>query len=258
MILEGKTVVISGVGPGLGREIAAAAVREGANVVLGARTESNLVKVANEIDPNGDQVAWSVTDVTNPAQCQGLADRAVERFGRIDALVNNAALDTVFGGIEDADFAVWRQAFDINLFGSMQMCQAVLPALKQHGGAIVFVGSQTMLFGQLLQAGYAASKAALLGATAHMVRELGPFKIRVNTVAPSWMWGPPVEAYVNWTAKSREVPAEQIVDDIRSKMPLGEIPSDGDVAEAVLFFASDRARMITGQMLLINAGEYIR
>ena len=258
MILEGKTVVVSGVGPGLGREIAAAAVREGANVVLGARTESNLVKVASEVDPTGEKVAWSATDVCDPTQCQRLVDRAVDQFGRIDALVNNAALDSVFGGIEDADFDVWRKAFDINLFGSMHMCRAALPALKQRGGSIVFVGSQTMFFGQLLQAGYAASKAALLGATAHLVRELGPHKIRVNTVAPSWMWGPPVEAYVNWTAKSRDVPAEQIVDDIRSKMPLGEIPTDGDVAEAVLFFASDRARMITGQMLLINAGEYIR
>jgi NAD(P)-dependent dehydrogenase (short-subunit alcohol dehydrogenase family) len=258
MILEGKTVVISGVGPGLGREIAAAAVREGANVVLGARTEGNLVKVAGDVDPSGERVAWAVTDVTDTDQCQRLADRAIERFGRIDALVNNAALDSIFGGIEDADFSEWRKAFDINLFGSMAMCRAAVPALKQRGGSIVFVGSQAMLWSQLPQAAYGASKAALLGAVVHLVRELGPHKIRVNTVAPSWMWGPPVEGYVNWTAKSKDVPVEEVLDGITSKMPLGEIPTDGDVAEAVIFFASDRARMISGQMLLINAGEYIR
>jgi NAD(P)-dependent dehydrogenase (short-subunit alcohol dehydrogenase family) len=258
MILEGKTVVISGVGPGLGREIAVAAVREGANAVIGARTESNLVKVSEELDPSGDRVAWAVTDVTDPVQCQRLADVAVERFGRIDALVNNAALDAIFGGIEDADFSAWRKAFDINLYGSMQMCQSVLPALKERGGSIVFIGSQAMWWSQVPQAAYGASKAALIGAITHLVRELGPHKIRVNTVAPSWMWGPPVEAYVNWTAKSNDVPAEQVLDGLTSKMPLGEMPTDGDVAEAVIFFASDRARMITGQMLLINAGEYIR
>jgi NAD(P)-dependent dehydrogenase (short-subunit alcohol dehydrogenase family) len=140
----------------------------------------------------------------------------------------------------------------------MQMCQCALPALKERGGSIVFIGSQAMLLSQVPQAAYGASKAALLGAVTHLVRELGPHKIRVNTVAPSWMWGPPVEAYVNWTAKSNDVPAEQVLDGLTSKMPLGEMPTDGDVAEAVIFFASDRARMISGQMLLINAGEYIR
>jgi NAD(P)-dependent dehydrogenase (short-subunit alcohol dehydrogenase family) len=258
MILEGKTVIVSGVGPGLGREIAAASVRDGANVVIAARTEANLVKVAEEIDPTGNHVAWQVTDVTDPAHCVRLAAAAVKRFGRIDAVVNNAALDAVFGGLEGADFAVWRQTIDVNLIGSMQLSQAALPALKERGGSIVFVGSQSMFWCQLPQAAYAASKAAVLGAIAHLAVELGPKKIRVNTVIPSWMWGPPVEGYVNMTAQAQDVPPQQIIDGIASKMPLGEIPSDGDVADAVVFFASDRSRMITGQSLLVNAGEYIR
>jgi NAD(P)-dependent dehydrogenase (short-subunit alcohol dehydrogenase family) len=258
MILEGKTVIVSGVGPGLGREIAAASVRDGANVVIAARTEANLVKVAEEIDSTGNQVAWQVTDVTDPAHCERLAAAAVKRFGRIDAVVNNAALDAVFGGLEGADFAVWRQTIDVNLIGSMQLSQAALPALKERGGSIVFVGSQSMFWCQLPQAAYAASKAAVLGAIAHLAVELGPKKIRVNTVIPSWMWGPPVEGYVNMTAQAQDVPPQQIIDGIASKMPLGEIPSDGDVADAVVFFASDRSRMITGQSLLVNAGEYIR
>jgi NAD(P)-dependent dehydrogenase (short-subunit alcohol dehydrogenase family) len=258
MILEGKTVIVSGVGPGLGREIAAASVRDGANVVIAARTEANLVKVAEEIDSTGNQVAWQVTDVTDPAHCERLAAAAVKRFGRIDAVVNNAALDAVFGGLEGADFAVWRQTIDVNLIGSMQLSQAALPALKERGGSIVFVGSQSMFWCQLPQAAYAASKAAVLGAIAHLAVELGPKKIRVNTVIPSWMWGPPVEGYVNMTAQAQGVPPQQIIDGIASKMPLGEIPSDGDVADAVVFFASDRSRMITGQSLLVNAGEYIR
>jgi NAD(P)-dependent dehydrogenase (short-subunit alcohol dehydrogenase family) len=258
MILDGKTVVVSGVGPGLGREIAAAAVRDGANAVLGARTESNLEKAAESIDPSGARVAWSVTDITDPARCERLAATAIDRFGRIDALVNCAALDAVFGGLENADWDSWRQALEINLFGTMRMTQAVIPHLKERGGSVVFIGSQAMYWSQVPQAAYAASKSAILGAAAHLARELGPYKIRVNTVVPSWMWGPPVEAYVNMTAKAQNVDPEAVIGGITAQMPLGEIPSDGDVAEVVVFFASDRARMITGQTLLVNAGEYIR
>jgi NAD(P)-dependent dehydrogenase (short-subunit alcohol dehydrogenase family) len=258
MILKDKTLVVSGVGPGLGREIAVAAARDGANTVLGARTEANLEKAAADIDPSGERVAWAVTDITDPAQCQRLAATAINRFGRVDALVNCAALDAVFGGLENADWDSWRRALEINLFGTMQMTEAVIPHLKERGGSIVFIGSQAMYWSQVPQAAYAASKSALVGAVAHLARELGPYKIRVNTVVPSWMWGPPVEAYVSMTAKAQNVDPETIVGGITAQMPLGEIPSDGDVAEVVVFFASDRARMVTGQTLLVNAGEYIR
>jgi NAD(P)-dependent dehydrogenase (short-subunit alcohol dehydrogenase family) len=258
MILEGKSMVVSGVGSGLGREIAVAAAREGASVALGARTEANLEKAADEIDLSGARVAWQVTDITDAAQCERLAATAVDRFGRIDALVNCAALDAVFGGLEHADWDSWRRAVEVNLFGTMQMTQAVIPAMKEHGGSIVFIGSQAMFWSQLPQAAYAASKAATLGAVTHLARELGPYRIRVNTVVPSWMWGPPVEMYVDMTAKAQNVDPGAVVGGITEKMPLGEIPSDGDVAEVVVFFASDRARMVTGQSLLVNAGEYIR
>jgi NAD(P)-dependent dehydrogenase (short-subunit alcohol dehydrogenase family) len=258
MILDGKTIVVSGVGLGLGREIAVAAARDGANTVLGARTEGNLEKAAADIDASGKRVAWAVTDITDPAQCERLAATAIDRFGRVDALVNCAALDAVFGGLENADWDSWRQALEINLFGTMQMTQAVIPHLKDRGGSVVFIGSQAMYWSQVPQTAYAASKSAILGAVAHLARELGPYKIRVNTVVPSWMWGPPVEAYVSMTAKAQNVDPETIVNGIAAQMPLGEIPSDGDVAEVVVFFASDRARMVTGQTLLVNAGEYIR
>ena len=89
----------------------------------------------------------------------------------------------------------------------------------------------------------------------HLAKELGPHKIRVNTVVPTWMWGPPVEGYVNMTAEAQGVPPQQIISGITQNMSLGEIPTDGDVAEAVVFFASDRARMITSQTLFVNAGE---
>jgi NAD(P)-dependent dehydrogenase (short-subunit alcohol dehydrogenase family) len=258
MIVEGKTIVVSGVGYGLGREVAAAALRDGANVVIGARTAGNLEKIAGELDPKGERLAWQPTDITDRDQCAALAGRAVDRFGRIDGLVNCAALDAIFGGLEDANWDEWRQAVDINLLGTMQMTQAVLPALKERGGSIVLIGTQSVYRSQVPQLAYAATKSALLGAVTHLVTELGPHRIRVNVVTPSWMWGPPVEAYVSMTSQAQGVEPSVVVDGITAGMPLGEIPSDGDVAEAALFFLSDRARMITGQSLLVNAGEYLR
>jgi NAD(P)-dependent dehydrogenase (short-subunit alcohol dehydrogenase family) len=255
VLLEGTTMVVSGVGPGLGREIAAVALREGASVMLGARREENLKAVALELDPSGRQVAWRRTDITDPAACAGLVDGAVERFGRLDSVVNCAALDTVFGGLEGADFDQWRQTFDTNVLGTLRICEAAIPHLKARGGAIVFIGSQAMYWPQLMQMAYASSKGALTSAMYYLAKELGPYKIRVNTVVPSWMWGPPVEGYVEMTAQAQGVDADEIVAGIAKNMLLGEIPADEDVAEVVVFFASDRARMVTAQSILVNAGE---
>ncbi|HEX6475662.1 MAG TPA: SDR family oxidoreductase [Acidimicrobiales bacterium] len=258
LLLEGRTMVVSGVGPGLGREIAAIALREGASVVLGARREANLRSAAEELDPSGARVAWRPTDITKPDECDRLVGTAIERFGRLDAVVNCAALDTVFGGLEDANFDEWRAALETNLIGSLQVCKSAIPALKERGGAVVFVGSQAMYLPQLVQPAYAASKAGLLSATYYLAKELGPHKIRINTIVPSWMWGPPVEAYVNYMAETQGVPATEVIEGITKDMPLGEIPADDDIAEVVVFFASDRARMVTGQSLLVNAGELMR
>src|SRR5438067_8131915 len=142
--LDGKTVIVSGVGAGLGREIAEVVLRQGGNAVLGARTEATLKTVADELDSSGQRVAYVGTDITNEADCKRLAQTAVDRFGRVDALVNCAALDTVFGGLGTAgDFAEWRATFDVNIFGSLQMTRAALDELRKNGGAVVFVSSQT-------------------------------------------------------------------------------------------------------------------
>jgi NAD(P)-dependent dehydrogenase (short-subunit alcohol dehydrogenase family) len=258
VILEGKTIVVSGVGPGLGREIATVAVRDGANVVMGARREDNLKAIAAALDPDGKRVAWAVTDITIADQRERLVETAVDRFGQLDGLVNCAALDSVLGGLDTADFAEWRKVFETNVFGSLQLTKAAVDRMDERGGAIVFIGSQAMFYAQLPQTAYAASKAALLGAVAQLVPELGPKRIRINTVVPTWMWGPPVEGYVTWTAAAQGVPQEEVLGAITSKMPLGVMPADEDVAEAVIFFLSDRSRMITGQSLLVNAGEYLR
>ncbi|KOG14895.1 SDR family oxidoreductase [Streptomyces viridochromogenes] len=259
-LLAGKTVVVSGVGAGLGHQVAATVVRDGGNAVLGARTEANLAKSAAEIDPNGAHTAYRATDITDEAQCEALAALARERFGGIDGVVHVAARDSYFGGLEDADFTTWQSVIDVNLLGSLRMTRACLPALKERGGSVVFIGTQSSVAApsQVRQAAYAASKGALTSAMYSLARELGPHRIRVNTVLPGWMWGPPVRAYVRFTAQTEGVPEDDVLRRLTGRMALPDLATDGDVADAVVFLASDRARSLTGQSLLVNAGELMR
>ncbi|MFJ2928502.1 SDR family oxidoreductase [Streptomyces massasporeus] len=259
-LLAGKTVVVSGVGAGLGRQVAAAVVRDGGRVVLGARTEASLAKTAAEIDPGGACAAYRATDIRDEAQCEALAGVARERFAGIDAVVHVAALDGYFGGLEDADFESWRSVLDVNLLGTLRMTRACLPSLKEAGGSVVFIGTQSAVAApsQVRQAAYAASKGALTSAMYSLARELGPHRIRVNTVLPGWMWGPPVQAYVQFAAQSEGVEEATVLERLTGRMALPELATDADVADAAVFLASDRARAITGQSLLVNAGELMR
>jgi len=259
MLLEDKVIIVSGVGPGLGREVAAAAVRDGASVMISARRQANLEAAAAEIDPDGKTVAWKVTDICDEAQCEALVEAALQRYGRVDGLVNVAAMDSVIGGLAGGDVGAWRQTLDTNVIGTLQMVRATVPALKEAGGgSIVFIGSQTTFWPAPLapQLIYGASKGALASAVWFLNRELGPSHIRVNTVVPTWMWGPPVEGFVEYMVQAEGITKEEAIARITGPMPLGEIPSDGDVADAVTFFLSDRARMITAQTLFVNAGEF--
>jgi NAD(P)-dependent dehydrogenase (short-subunit alcohol dehydrogenase family) len=141
------------------------------------------------------------------------------------------------------------------------MTRACLPGLRAAGGgSVVFVGTQSAVAApsQVRQAAYAASKGALTSAMYSMARELGPDRIRVNTVLPGWMWGPPVQAYVQFTAHTEKVTEGEVLKRLTDRMALPDLATDGDVADATVFLASDRARAITGQSLLVNAGELMR
>ncbi len=122
---------------------------------------------------------------------------------------------------------------------------------------MILVGSQSAILPAMPQIAYGASKGALLTAMRYLANDLGPAKIRVNTVIPTWMWGPPVQGYVAYTASNEGISEDVVKAGIAASMPLGEIPADEDIAESVIFLASSRARMITGQSILINAGEHM-
>jgi NAD(P)-dependent dehydrogenase (short-subunit alcohol dehydrogenase family) len=259
MILEGKTVMVIGVGPGLGSSCAAAAFRDGANVVVVARNEERLAAAATEIDPSGERIAVAAADIMNQASLDAAVAVAVDQFGGLDAVINVAALDTAHAPFADLDDVTLLKNLEVNVLGAVHVVRAVSPVFESSGGgSVVLIGSQASLkpVDVMPQSAYAAAKSALLAMARDMATELGPSGIRVNTVVPTWMWGPNVKMYCEWQAGERGCTAEEVRDEIAGGMALRTMPTDADVAEAAIFFASDRASMITGQRLLVNAGEF--
>jgi NAD(P)-dependent dehydrogenase (short-subunit alcohol dehydrogenase family) len=258
-LLEGKVCLVSGVGPGLGLQLVRAFVREGADLVLGARTEANLRAAASEVEAAGRRAFWRTTDITSVEQCRALADGGAEHLGRIDVLVNNA-YNGAGGGVmfEDADIDSWRPLFDVNVLGTLKMTQAVIPIMKRQGsGSIVNVNSMSTKLPIATHSGPASGKAPLSAATRTLALELGPSGIRVNEVLMGWMWGAPVQEYVSATALEQGVSEDEIVAGITKDIPLGIVPTDSDCANAVVFLASDLARVVTGAGLNVNGGQFM-
>ncbi|MFP8881907.1 MAG: SDR family oxidoreductase [Myxococcota bacterium] len=258
MLLKDKVVIVSGIGPGLGQELAFASAREGARVVLAARTQSFLDEIEAKLRESGTETLSVSTDIANRDQCKALIDATVAKFGGVDVLINSAYTPGRFALFEDSDLDDWRKTMDVNLFGSLNLTQEVVPHMKKRGGgSIVMVNSMVQKKPIDYQSGYATSKGALGAAAKMLAKELGRHKIRVNSVFMGWMWGPPVEGFVNGSAKSRGITAEQVISEITEAIPLGFIPDDADCANAAMFFASDLSRVITGAGLDVNGGEFM-
>jgi NAD(P)-dependent dehydrogenase (short-subunit alcohol dehydrogenase family) len=255
-LLSGKVCIVSGVGPGLGRQAARALAGHGADLVLAARRQSSLEEVQTEVQALGARAVVVPTNIGDPEACARVATAALEEFGGVDVLVNNAFRSDVFQSFEEVDLTVWRKIMDINLFGTLQMTRAVLPAMRERGGgSVVMVASMVTRQPQPGQGGYAISKGALLTATRVLADELGPSNVRVNAVVPGWMAGPSVDIYIQMTSTGRGVPQQVVEEELNARVPLGRIPSDADVAGAIVYLASDLSSAMTGQALDTNGGE---
>jgi len=255
VLLEDKVCVVTGLGPGLGREISVLFAKEGASVVIGARTESYVAEVSAEITAAGGKVVGVPTDITDRTQCERILQTAADTFGGVDVVLQNGFMSPPFERFEDADLAKWRTATNVNLWGSLELAQAAVPHLKARGGgSIVMVSSQISRKVLPMQGGYAISKGALNTAVQVLARELGQYKIRVNSIVPGWMMGPSVEWYFEFM-ESQGTPKDELYAEISSNIALGVIPTDGECAKAALFLASDLSSMVTGAGIDVNGGE---
>ena len=260
MLLQDKVVIVSGIGPGLGSELALEAARQGPRLAIAARTPEKLEASEAEIRAAGfnNPVLKVPTDIADETQCRQLAESTVTEYGRIDALINSAFNPGTFEPIEQANLDGWRAAMDVNLFGTLQLTLACVPQMKQQGGGnVVMINTMVTRKPLATQSGYAASKAALASATAHLATELGPHNIRVNSAFMGWMWGPPVEFYMEMMKDSHPDGAAGVKAEVEKGIPLGRIPEDGDCAKVAIFLASDYSCAMTGAQLDVNGGEYM-
>lgn len=261
-MLTGKIALISGIGDGLGRDVAKLFAREGAALVITARRTTLIDQLAAEINKSGGRCRALICDITREEDCARVVATATELFGHIDILVNNAYSTNAAEWLPlmelPEDLSTWRSDFETNVFGTMKMTRAVVPHMvARKCGRIIMINSMVT---ELLRSGmspYSGSKAAQEKIAKTLALELGQYGIRVNCVHPGYMWGAGVERGLHTFAAQNgttyEVEKQKVIDQI----PLGYIPPTSEYAGIVLFLASELSLPLTGQSIHINGGQFI-
>lgn len=245
--LAGKVAVITGASSGLGVAYAVGMAQAGAAVVLGARRADRLAETVGAVEAAGGTALAVETDVTNIDDCNRLVGTAMERFGHVDVLVNNAGSGGEYHAVTDDPPEHFRSVVDLNLNGSYWMVQACARVM-QPGSSIINVSSvMALTTAKMPAAAYSASKAAVLGLTRDLAAQLGPRGIRVNALLPGVFPSEQTAHYSeNYKAKV-----------IKAKIPIGRIGDPADIAATAVFLASDAANYITGVSLPVDGGVLI-
>ena len=250
MRLSDKVAIITGAGAGIGEATAIRFAEEGAHLVLADLNEANATAVVEKVQAAGGEAIAVRADISKEEDARRISDAAVARFGRIDILVNNAA-DFTQRAVEDATLADWHRVFGVNVAGTAMVSKYAIPHMQAAGGgAIVNISSKSGIIAQPKFATYNSSKGAIIILTRCMALDLAPFNIRVNTVCPGTIyttatereWTRFGETREQWTA--REAPP----------IMLKRIGEAREVANAILFLASDEASFITATDLLVDGG----
>jgi NAD(P)-dependent dehydrogenase (short-subunit alcohol dehydrogenase family) len=256
MFVDGLVVMIVGAGPGLGATLARRCALDGADVVLAARTPSTLEQIAADVRSHGRRALPVATDGD---EVRTLAARAHDELGRIDVLVNAAFPPAPGGPVVDMDddaMDAWRRSVDAGAYGTLLTCRFVAPYMIEAGrGSIVNVTSMTSRLAHGGRSDYAAGKAAMHRLGWALADELGPYGIRVNAVAPGAILGDGVRRWIEGNAAANGVTYEEQLARQTHEMALRRIATEDEVANAVLFLASDLASGITGATLDVNAGQ---
>jgi NAD(P)-dependent dehydrogenase (short-subunit alcohol dehydrogenase family) len=255
MFEEGAVAIVTGVGPGMGRAIALGFAEHGVDVVLAARRRERLDAVAAEVRELGRDPLVVVTDLAEAGDCHDLVTGTIERFGRVDHLVQNGHHPGDWARVVDADPAAWQAVFDVNFFGAVHLLQAAGPCMGT-GSSVVLVNSGAALRNPPTMGAYAASKAALASLVRTAALELGP-TTRVNGVYLGPVTGESLDQGMEASAASQGITPEEWLRQRAEDLPIGQIPTPEQCAGSVLFFCSRLAMPVTGQHLSVNGGQWV-
>lgn len=247
MELKSKIALVTGSGSGIGKAIALAFAGEGADVAINGSSHPDRAEAtAAEIRAMGRRSMAIKADVSSEEEVNQMVARVIREWGGIDILVNNSGIGYI-RMVEDMTAAEWHHVIGVNLDGVFYTSKAVIGTMKSRGGGrIINISSiSAKRVSMHACAGYTSSKAAVLAFTRHLAFEVGPYKITVNAICPGFVM----------TAKMFDSPEQIKI--IKNKMPLKDMASSEDIADAAVFLASDKARMITGTTLDVDAGQSI-
>jgi NAD(P)-dependent dehydrogenase (short-subunit alcohol dehydrogenase family) len=256
--LYGRVAIVTGAAKGIGRTVSELFAREGARIVLAGRDDDALRSAVAELTTSESSCSAvaQVCDVTKPDDTERLVARALDEWGQVDILVDTAggtgAIETPAHEYPAEEF---RKILELNVLGTFLPCKAVIPTMiKRRQGRIINVAGTSGLRGYRNRSGYSASKWAVRGLTRTLALELGPFGITVNDVCPNVTNGARMDKIIRTKAEKLGKTIDQISGDFASETALGRFVDQIDVAEAILFLASDRARSVTGQDIVVDAG----
>jgi NAD(P)-dependent dehydrogenase (short-subunit alcohol dehydrogenase family) len=249
-----KVAVVTGGAGGIGRATAALFAEEGARLVIADFDEPGSLQVVSQIKEEGGEATFILTDVSREEDARHVCDKALEMFGKLDILVNNAAAFVLKG--LDATVPEWERSLSVNVIGTSLMSRSAAEAMKQGGagGAIVNLGSVSGFIAQSSFLTYSAAKAAIIQMTRNMAMDLAPQNIRVNCVCPGTILTRASYDYMECS----EMSFEEFVKTESAKHLMGRLGQPREVAAAILFLASDEASFITGTSLVVDGGYMVR
>lgn len=242
-----STVLITGASRGIGAQCALSFAKAGYDVALNyCRSEAKALALVKEIEALGVKAFAVQADVADSAQVKGMFDAVRRELGAVDVLVNNAGIAHV-GLLTDMTDDEWRRLIDTDLSGTFYCCrEALSDMIRAHSGVIVNIASMWGEVGASCEAAYSAAKAGVIGLTKALAKEVGPSGVRVNAVSPGVVMTEMMAGF-----------SEDDVAALKDETPLTSLGSPEDIADAVLFLASEKARFITGQVLSVNGGMVI-
>ena len=255
-LLDGRVAIITGASKGIGRALALRFGREGARVICAARSADLVKETTAEVNKAGDRAIAFTGDLSREDDVQRLVAVGLGAFGKIDALVNNAGDGGPTKPVQDYTMEDWRYTIDSCLTSSYLCTRFVVPEMiRAGGGSIVNISSGAGRRGLPYRIGYCSAKAGQVGMTYGMALELAPHNIRVNCVAPGAVEGDRIDRVIAGQAEVRGIPVEAMRKAMIERSPLKRMVTADDIVDATVFFTSDMARSISGQVLAVNAGE---
>jgi NAD(P)-dependent dehydrogenase (short-subunit alcohol dehydrogenase family) len=257
-LLTERVALVVGVGAELADSVASALAREGARLTLVGPSSDALAEVVDGVLARGGSALALAADLSQAGEGRRLVDTAVQTSGRIDVLVLGPPRGAPAAeGTVEADLASWRRAFETEVFEALALAQEVARAMRRQGnGSIVMIGAVEERMALEGAGPVLLARGALLSAARLLARELGPHGIRVNTVIPGWIEGPHLRSALAQRAAREGSAGDALGDRLRDEHALHRLVDASEVADAVVFFASDLSRIVTGQSLDVNCGGY--